>query len=96
MADIIYDIDKLTNAKVAIDELIDELDNDNQNLTKALTDLENGWNTDAGTKFFDEHKNTWSEYVNKYVKKLQGVSDMIQKAIVRYENIGSEVKKLKV
>lgn len=55
-----------------------------------------GWKTDTGTKFFDEHKDTWTEYVKKYVKKLTGVSNMVQKAIDRYENINSEVKNLKV
>lgn len=96
MADIIYDIDRLEEAKEAIDELIDNLNNDDKKLTEALADLKAGWKTDAGTKFFDEHKDTWSEYVKKYVKKLTGVSTMLQKAIDRYENIGSEVKNLKV
>lgn len=96
MADIIYDIDKLEKAKEAIDDLIDNLNSDNEKLTEALADLKAGWKTDTGAKFFDEHKDTWSEYVKKYVKKLTGVSDMLQKAIDRYENIGSEVKNLKV
>ena len=89
MADIIYDIDKLEKAKEAIDDLIDNLNSDNEKLTEALADLKAGWKTDTGAKFFDEHKDTWSEYVKKYVKKLTGVSDMLQKAIDRYENIGS-------
>lgn len=96
MADITYDINKLEKAKEAIDELIDNLNDDNKKLTEALADLKAGWQTDTGTKFFDEHKDTWSEYVKKYVKKLTGVSNMLQKAIDRYENIGSEVKNLKV
>lgn len=96
MADIIYDIDKLRKAKEAIDDLIDNLNDDNEKLTRALGDLKDGWKTDAGTKFFDERKDTWSEYVKKYVKKLTGVSNMLQKAVDRYENIGNEVKNLKV
>lgn len=96
MADITYDIDKLKKAKEAIDDLIDNLNDDNKKLTEALADLKAGWKTDTGMKFFDEHKDTWTEYVKKYVKKLKGVSDMLQKAIDRYENIGSEVKNLKV
>lgn len=96
MADIIYDIDKLKKAKEAIDDLIDNLNDDNQKLTEALADLKAGWKTDTGTKFFDEHKDTWSEYVKKYVKKLTGVSNMLQKAIERYGNIDSEVQNLTV
>ena len=96
MADITYDIDKLKKAKKAIDDLIDNLNHDNKKLTEALSDLKVGWKTDTGTKFFDEHKDSWTEYVKKYVKKLTGVSNMVQKAIDRYENINSEVKNLKV
>ena len=84
------------HAKKAIDELIDDLNDNNEKLTEALGALKEGWKTDTGTKFFDEHKDTWSAYVAKYVKKLTGVSDMLQKAIDRYEKIGSEVKNLKV
>ena len=96
MADIIYDIDKLKKAKEAIDGLIDSLNDDNQKLTEALADLKAGWKTDTGAKFFDEHKDTWSEYVKKYVKKLTGVSNMLQKTIDRYGNIDSELKNLTV
>ncbi len=96
MADIIYDIDKLEAAKKSIDDLINTLETDNKNLTDALSTLKAEWKTDAGKKFFDDHKDNWSEYVKKYVKKLTGVSDMLQKAIDQYKKIGSEVKSLKV
>lgn len=96
MADIIYDIEKLEAAKKSIDDLINTLETDNKNLSDALGNLKAEWKTDAGKKFFKDHKDTWSEYVKKYVKKLTGVSDMLQKAIDQYEKIGSEVKNLKV
>ena len=96
MADITYDIDMLRSAKSAIDNLKETLDTDNQNLTIALENLKNGWNTSAGEKFFEDHKDTWSEYVKKYVQKLTGVSDMLQKASDQYEKIGSDVRNLKV
>lgn len=96
MADIIYDLDKLETAKKSIDDLINILETDNNKLTDALENLKAEWRTDAGKKFFEDHKDTWSEYVKKYVKKLTGVSDMLQKAIDQYEKIGSEVKNLRV
>lgn len=96
MADIIYDLDKLETAKKSIDDLINILEIDNNKLTDALGNLKAEWRTDAGKKFFEDHKDTWSEYVKKYVKKLTGVSDMLQKAIDQYEKIGSEVKNLRV
>lgn len=96
MADITYDIDKLKEAKKAIDGLISALNKDNKLLNDNLDVLKEQWKTDAGTKFFSDHKDTWTIYVDKYVKKLTGVSDMLQKAIDEYNSIGSEVKNLKV
>lgn len=95
MADIIYDIEKIETAKNAIDDLINTLNNDNNALERALNNLQTGWQTDAGQTFFEDHQDTWSKYVEKYVKKLTGVSDMLQKAISHYENIGNEVENLK-
>lgn len=96
MADIIYDIDKLLAAKKAIDNLADTLDKDNRDLTSSLEKLKKEWQTDSGEKFFKDHKDTWSEYVKKYVQRLKGVSDMLQAAIVQYEQIDNEVRNLKV
>lgn len=96
MADIIYDLEKLEEAKKAIDNLIDALETENQTLTTELAELQAEWQTDAGKKFFEEHKDTWSAYVKKYVKKLTGVSNMLKKAISEYDGINNEVTNLKV
>ena len=96
MADLSYDIDKLAEAKKSIDELKDNLDKNNKALNNSLSALKEAWKTDAGEKFFDDHQDSWSKSVKKYVKKLTGISDMLQKAIDRYENINSEVENLKV
>lgn len=96
MADIIYDIDKLKAAKKSISSLKTELDTCNTNLDKNLTSLKNAWNTDAGKKFFKDHKNTWSTYVKKYVKKLNGLEKMIDAVIKQYENINDSVDKINI
>ena len=96
MADIIYNVDNLKKAKKSIDDLIDTLDTDNKKLSENLAQLKKEWNTGAGKKFFKDHKDTWSEYVKKYVKKLTGISDMLQKAIDEYGAINNEVKNLRV
>lgn len=96
MADIIYDIDKLVAAKKAIDNLADTLDKDNRELTNSLEKLKKEWQTNGGGRFFKDHKDTWSDYVKKYVQRLKGVSDMLQAAIVQYEQIDNEVRNLKV
>lgn len=96
MANIEVDLEKLKSAKLSVDNLIDTLNDDNEKLNDSLKELKAGWKTDAGKKFFKEHKDTWTTYVNKYVKKLKGVSGMLEKAIAQYDKFDNEVTNLKV
>lgn len=96
MANITYDLEQLEEAKKAIGKLAEKLSDDNKQLTEMLATLEQEWNTDAGKKFFKEHKDTWSKYVEKYVQKITGVKDMLQNAIDIYEQIDNEVSNLKI
>lgn len=96
MADITYDVSSLESAKRSIDDLVTALDTDNTKLNTSLTDLQKAWKTDAGKKFFKDHKDTWTEYVKQYTKKLNGVSKMLGKAINEYQKITDEVDKLDV
>ncbi len=94
MANLSYDLDDLKNAKKAIKGLKDELDACNTALNNDLTELKKGWDTDAGKKFFKDHKDTWTVYVKKYVKKLNGLQSMLQAVITEYDKIDDEVSKL--
>lgn len=96
MADIIYDIEALERAKEAIEDLIDTLNECNTNLNKDMQELEKGWQTDAGTKFFEEHRDAWTEYVKKYVARIKGVQSMLEMAISYYQAMDDEVANLKV
>lgn len=96
MADITYDIEALERARKSVDDLITTLNECKSNLDRDMEALKKGWQTDAGDKFFKEHKDTWTEYVNKYVTRMTGVRDMLKKAKDYYEDIDNEVTKLKV
>lgn len=96
MADIIYDIDKLKETKKSITNLKTSLDKCNVDLDKNLLSLKDGWDTDAGKKFFDEHKNNWSKYVKKYVRKLNGIENMINAVITQYEKINDSVNNINI
>lgn len=96
MANITYDLTDLRNAKKAIKDLKDELNECNTALTTDLNALKKGWNTDAGKKFFEEHKDTWTTYVKQYTKKLNGIEQMIAAVIKEYEAIDEAIKNLNV
>lgn len=94
MADITYDIDDIRNVKLAIDDLVEALDKSCSTLNEKLETLRKAWNTKAGTKFFNDHKDSWTKSVKKYSKKLVGLSDMLNAAIVEYEQIDNDVSSL--
>lgn len=96
MSDITYDIDELRTARTAVDNLITTLEECKNNLERDMQALKDAWKTDTGEKFFEEHKDVWTDYVNQYIKKINCVSDMLEKAIEYYEDINNEVAKLKV
>ena len=96
MADLSYDIEQLKKAKKAISNLKTELDTCNSQLNTNLSDLKNDWQTPAGEEFFNEHKDTWSEYVKKYVKKLSGLESMINAVIVQYNQINEIVGRINI
>lgn len=96
MANIEVNLEDLKSAKLAVDKLINTLNEDNRLLNASLNQLKSDWKTDAGKKFFENHKDTWTAYVDKYVKKLNGVSDMLDKAIKQYDKLDNEVTNLSV
>ena len=96
MADITYDIEALETARKSVEDLITTLNDCKNNLDKDMQELKDGWQTDAGKKFFEEHKDTWSDYVTKYISRITGLRDMLKKAIDYYEKIDDEVANLKV
>jgi WXG100 family type VII secretion target len=96
MADISYDINELEKAKKAISKLKTELDTCDAQLDNNLTSLKSDWKTNAGKKFFNEHKNNWSTFVKKYVKKLDGLEKMLNAVITQYNQINDEVGKINI
>ena len=96
MANITYDIEALELARLSVDNLITTLNSCKNNLDEDMKELRAGWQTDAGNKFFEEHMDTWSIYVEKYILKITGVRDMLAKAKEYYEKIDNEVTNLKV
>lgn len=91
-----YDVSDITSAKNSLTKLIDSLNTSNNELDSALAQLKKDWNTETGKKFFDEHKNTWTTYVELYVKKLTGIRDMLSKAESEYNKITDEVSNLRI
>ena len=88
MADITYDVDDIRNVKLAIDDLVDTLDESCNSLNTKLETLRNAWNTKAGTKFFNEHKseNNYRHYNYGNYKFSVRIENRLNYAVYRKGN----------
>lgn len=94
MADVMYNIDKLKDSQKAIKKQRTELLDLNKKLKAELDSLKKDWNTPAGKNFFKENIVDWDDDVKKYAKMLEGISQMLEKAIGEYNMIDNDAKKL--
>lgn len=100
MADLKFNIDKISEMKKLCDDLIDGEDGLNQlseDLHSKLEDkLLNDWNTPAGKKFFEDLDADWSEQVQQYTKIIGAVSDLLEEAITQYSKVEEAANGLSV
>lgn len=91
-----FDIEKLREAKAKCEETMESLTKKKEELMGKLETLRDGWNTPAGHEFFNEQDVDWAAQVDSYVKITKAVSELLDVAIVQYENVASEAKRLNI
>ena len=94
MADVMYNIDKLRDSQKAIKKQRTDLLKLNTKLKADLDLLKQGWKTPAGKKFFNDNIVDWDDDVKKYANMLEGISQMLEKAIGEYNAIDNDAKQL--
>lgn len=94
MADVMYNIDKLRDSQKAIKKQRTDLLELNTRLKADLDSLKQDWKTPAGKKFFNDNIVDWDDDVKKYVNMLEGISQMLEKAIGEYNAIDNDAKQL--
>ena len=82
-----YDSEKGAEMKSKISNTSEELKTLNQDVLKAIKDMEKDWQTTEGKKFLSDIDMDWTVQVNKYVDILDTLTSMLQET----ENIYSEL-----
>lgn len=82
-----YDSEKVAEMKSKISNTSEELKTLNQDVLKAIKDMEKDWQTTEGKKFLSDIDMDWTVQVNKYVDILDTLTSMLQET----ENIYSEL-----
>lgn len=94
MADVVYNIDKLRDSQKAIKKQRTDLLALDKKLKTQLEALKKGWKTPAGKKFFKDDIVDWDDDVKKFANMLQGISEMLGKAVDEYVAIDNDANKL--
>lgn len=82
-----YDSKKVAEMKSKISNTSEELKTLNQDVLKAIKNMEKDWQTTEGKKFLSDIDMDWTVQVNKYVDILDTLTSMLQET----ENIYSEL-----
>ena len=82
-----YDSEKVAEMKRKISNTSAELKTLNQDVLKAIKDMEKDWQTTEGKKFLSDIDMDWTVQVDKYVDILDTLTSMLQET----ENIYSEL-----
>lgn len=95
MADLKFDVDKISEMKRLCDNSCAELDTLNSDLNSKLEELKKQWNTPAGDKFFQDLSDDWSDQVAQYKKITSAISSLLEEAITQYTSVEEAANNLK-
>lgn len=91
-----FDISKLEETKEKCVNTMDDLTKDKDQLIKQLDDLQKGWQTPAGKKFFEDQNDDWAKQIDNYVRITEGITSLIEIAINQYQAVIDEAKNINI
>ena len=90
-----FNLDELDKMKKKLEEAADDLAKCKEQTLSSLEKLKTDWNTTAGEKYTKEIDTDWGDEVDKYIKVINAVGELISEAITQYKTVESEVENLK-
>lgn len=90
-----FDIEKLNDMKSKLVDTTAELENCKEEVINSLEDLKEKWNTKAGKKFMSNVNTDWTAEVDKYIKIIGAVEELLQEAAIQYATVEEEMEGLK-
>lgn len=94
--DLKFNVDKLNSMKTKCEDAGNDLDTLSAELSDNLEQLKEDWNTPAGTKFFSELQDDWTEQVEQYKKFTTAIKELLEDAIKEYTPIETAANNLKI
>lgn len=90
-----FDIEELRKMKNKLGETASDLDSEKEEVLKGIDELKEHWETPAGKKFIEEVDLGWADEVDRYIRIIEGVQQLLDEAIKEYEKVVDKVDRLK-
>lgn len=91
-----YDTEKMTEVKQTYVDAVSKMTEIQKKMQKMVDSVKDGWDSDAGTAFFEKYDEEWLKGFNQYKEVLTHMSENLNTAQGKYTQITNLAKKTKL
>lgn len=88
-----YDTEKMTEVKQTYVDAVSKMTEIQKKMQKMVDSVKDGWDSDAGTAFFEKYDEEWLKGFNQYKEVLTHMSENLNTAEGKYTQITNLAKK---
>lgn len=82
-----FDISQINAMEKKIQDTAKDLGKLKEDLIESINQLKEDWKTPAGEKFMNDVDTDWSVQIDKYIKILDAVNQLLKAAATEYEKV---------
>lgn len=90
-----FDIEEINSMKSSLIDSANDLETYKEKVLLSLENLKNDWNTSAGINFMSNVDTDWTDEVDKYIKIIGAVKDLLEEAAKEYAKVEEEIIQIK-
>ena len=91
-----YDTEKMTEVKQTYVDAVSKMTEIQKKMQKMVDSVKDGWDSDAGTAFFEKYDEEWLKGFNQYKEVLTHMAENLDTAQGKYTQITNLAKKTKL
>lgn len=89
-----FDINQINVMEKKIQETTEDLGDLKEKLIQSINQLKENWKTPAGEKFMKDVDTDWSLQIDKYIRVLEAVDQLLKVAATEYEKVELGAQKI--
>ncbi len=91
-----YDIEKMLEVKQVYADAVIKMTEIQKKMQKMVDSVKDGWDSDAGTAFFEKYDEEWLKGFTQYKQVLNHMSENLNTAQGKYNEVTELAKKTKL